>query len=226
MTKQLRDADTSPAFSVEGHFITGQSFVGGRSRDTDACRDVEPISAVGKRLGMDYHGHTTFGTNNLFHRRSLRVSGLPLFVSSMDNHRHYPTYGMKTIIVERDSNSPACPKNFSSGEIYCASGDNLMMVLHLSAEDWLDFQKVATHPKGIRFQLWFSEQIQRASANFEGLSYHIKTDIEGISKTADLGDGSTRGRSYQTLREFDILHFGNILKERVALWVKLKSFGL
>jgi hypothetical protein len=57
------------------------------------------------------------------------------------------------------------------------------------------------------------------------MSYHIKTDIEGISKTADLGDGSKRVRSYQTLREFDILHFGNILKERIALWVKLKSFG-
>ena len=75
-----------------------------------------------------------------------------------------------------------------------------MMVLHLSAEDWLDFQKVATHPKGIRFQLWFSEQIQRASANFEGMSYHIKTDNEGISKTADLGDGSTSGQKLSDLK--------------------------
>lgn len=225
MNKQLRDADTSIAFSVQGHFIAGQSLVGGRDKNTNDYLSAEPISEIGRKMRLDYMGNIDFGTNNLFHRRSMRVSGLPLFVSSLDKYSQYPTYQMKTVIAERENGSPDCPVNFSSGEIYCASGDSLMMVLHLGEEDWLDFQKVATHPQGVRFRFWFSEQIQKASGSLNGMKYHIKTDIEGISKTADRGDGSERRSSYQTLKEFDILHSGDILKDRIVFWAKLSSFG-
>lgn len=225
MNKQLRDADTSIAFSVEGHFIAGQSLVGGRNKNTNDYLSVEPISEIGRRMRLDYMGNIDFGTNNLFHRRSMRVSGLPLFVNSLYKYRKYPTYQIKTVIAQRENDSPDCPVNFSSGEIYCASGDSLMMVLHLSEEDWLDFQKVATHQQGVRFRFWFSEQIQKASGSMDGMKYHIKTDIEGISKTADRGDGSERGNSSQTLKEFDIVHSGNIMSERIVFWAKLSSFG-
>lgn len=44
-------------------------------------------------------------------------------------------------------------------------------------------------------------------------------------KEADLGDGSPRGNSYQTIKEFDILHHGDLTQNPVHLWAKFKSFG-
>ncbi|MDA8625251.1 hypothetical protein N9N43_02925 [Alphaproteobacteria bacterium] len=78
---------------------------------------------------------------------------------------------------------------------------------------------------GVRFQLWFSEQTQKACSSLDGMNYHIKTDIEGIRKEADLGDGLPRGNSYQTIKEFDILHHGDLTQNPVHLWAKFKSFG-
>jgi hypothetical protein len=89
-------------FQVEGHFIAGQSLVGGRNKNTGDYLSAEPISEIGRRMRLDYMGNIDFGTNNLFHRRSMRVSGLPLFVSSLDKYSQYPTYQMKTLIAERE----------------------------------------------------------------------------------------------------------------------------
>ena len=57
------------------------------------------------------------------------------------------------------------------------------------------------------------------------MKYHIKTDIEGIANTQDLGDGSARGNSSQTIKEFDIVHSGNIGRQRVVFWAQVSAFG-
>jgi hypothetical protein len=227
MKKKIRDADVALAFSVDAHFVgpaTGLN-IGGRNKDIWSYQEAEPISDRAKRLSFDFFGDTSFGTNNLFHRRSMRVSGLPLFIQSIERYKLYPLYDIRTFITERDASSPTAPDGMSSGEISTANDSSITLRLHLCSEDWEDFQKVATHPKGVRFQLWFSEQIQKACSSLEGMNYHIKTDIEGISKEADLGDGSSRRNSYQTIKEFDILHHGDLLQNPVHFWAKFKSFG-
>ena len=226
MNKKMRDADTSIAFCVEGHFVfSGSGRFGGKTKDIHSYQNAEAISQKAKKYGVDYHGDMSLGVNNLFHRRSMRVSGLPLFVQSHERYKKYPIFDIQTTIARTDKSSPIAPDNMSSGEIMSSLSDKLVMHLHLSEEDWKDFEKGATHQNGVRFRFWFSEQIQKASGSVDGMKYHIKTDIEGISNTQDLGDGSARGNSFQTIKEFDIIHSGDIGSQRVVFWAQVSAFG-
>tara|TARA_Y100001958_G_C21160201_1_gene494246 strand:+ start:350 stop:1132 length:783 start_codon:yes stop_codon:yes gene_type:complete len=226
MNKKMRDADTSIAFCLEGHFIfSGSGRFGGQTKDILAYQDVETISSRAKKYSLDYHGNMSLGINNLFHRRNMRVSGLPLFVQSLERYKKYPIFDIQTTIARADEPSPIAPDNMSVGEIMSTFSDELAMHLYLSKEDWKDFEKGAAHQKGVRFRFWFSEQIQKASGSIDGMKYHIKTDIEGIANTKDLGDGSARGNSSQTIKEFDIVHSGNIERQRVVFWAQVSAFG-
>ena len=226
MNKKMRDADTSIAFCVEGHFIfSGSGRFGGQTKDINSYQDAEAISQKAKKYSVDYHGDMSLGVNNLFHRRSMRVSGLPLFVQSHERYKKFPIFDIRTTIFRANELSPTAPENMSSGEIMASLSGKLVMHLHLSEEDWKDFEKGATHQNGVRFRFWFSEQIQKASGSVDGMKYHIKTDIEGISNTQDLGDGSARGNSFQTIKEFDIIHSGDIGSQRVVFWAQVSAFG-
>ena len=225
MTNNLNTADTAVAFSVEGRFVASGADFGGRDKDLNSYMDGERISDRAKRPQLDYYGSTFFGVNNLFHRRSMRVSGLPIFVSSLAAYKIYPTYEMRTFISEANSSTALLPSNMSSGEIFSANGETLIMAIHLSTQDWEDFKTVGISKDGVRFQLWFSEEIQKALGSLDGMNYHIKSDIERISKTLDRGDGAARGNSFQTVDEFDIVHTGNIQTERIVFFTKLKSLA-
>ena len=80
MNKKMRDPDTSIACCLEGHFVfSGSGRFGGQANDILAYQDVETIGSRAKKNSLDYHGNMSIGINNLFHRRSMRVSGLPVF---------------------------------------------------------------------------------------------------------------------------------------------------
>jgi len=222
----MRDADTAIAFCLEGQFeLSGSGRFAGRTKDIYSYEDVVSISERATRHSVDYFGNMSLGVNNLFHRRSMRVSGLPLFVSSVEYHNKFPAFNIEAIVERADDKAPSAPEQMSSGEITLSATDKLRMLLYLGKNDWENFQRGATHPKGVRFRFWFSEQIQRASGVLDGMEYHIKTDIDGIAKEKDLGDGSARGNSYQTIKEFDIIHSGDIESQRVVFWAQVAAFG-
>ena len=143
---------------------------------------------------------------------------------NFERYKKYPIFDIQTLIVRADELSSTAPTT-CPGEIMSSLSGKLVMHLHLSEEDWKDFEKGATHQNGVRFRFWFSEQIQKASGSVDGMRYHIKSDIEGIANTQDLGDGSARGNSFQTIKEFDIIHSGDIGSQRVVFWAQVSAFG-